>query len=67
MKFKVFLQARKVFSGSNVERTKDAEQMFSYDIEAPDGQDAVEQAKQKFHLEHGLEGWEIEGAGTITL
>lgn len=61
-KFKVFIQGTQSGEGGKV-----LEEMFSYDIETEDKDEAVSKARSLFDLERGLEGWEVASVGMLSL
>jgi hypothetical protein len=65
MDFKIFIQARKEVSGTDGSGVP--ERMFAYEVAAESSELAVQRARQRFELEHGLEGWSIEGIGSVEL
>jgi hypothetical protein len=65
MHFKVFIQARKEADASG--NPAQSERMFSYNVNAENSEQAVASARQRFELEHGLEGWGVEGVGVVQM
>ena len=65
MDFKIFIQARRDPPGP--EESGETERMFSYAVSAANSAEAVTKARQRFEFEHGLEGWSVEGIGSIEL
>jgi hypothetical protein len=63
--FKIFIQARKDLPKQ--EPPGETERMFSYDVSAEGSEQAVIMARQRFTLEHGLEGWTIVGVGSVEM
>jgi hypothetical protein len=65
MNFKIFIQARRDLSKQVP--SGEPERMFRYDVTAESSEQAVAMARQRFTLEHGLEGWTIEGVGSVEM
>lgn len=63
--FKVFFLVRDTSPAAQGKHPSETETMYTYDVEAEQGAEAVARARAAFDLEHGAEDIHVEGVSVL--